>query len=136
MPRILCIDYGRKKIGLAVTDPLQIIVSGLDTVLRVDLDQFLENYLKEEAVEKIVIGDPGASNERTALLQKEIFNYKNKLSKKYPEILFDYQDESFSSHDAKAVILASGAKRKKRRDKALVDKVSAILILQDHLNHK
>ena len=136
MPRILCIDYGRKKVGLAATDPLQIIVSGLDTVARMNLETFLDGYLKEEEVEKIVLGDPGAHNERTALLQKEIINFKNKLAKKYPKLSFAMHDESFSSQDAKAVILASGAKKKKRRDKALVDKISAVLILQDHLNHK
>ncbi|MEL6986282.1 MAG: Holliday junction resolvase RuvX [Bacteroidota bacterium] len=136
MARILCIDYGTKKVGMAVTDPLQIIVSGLDTVSRSDLDHFLESYMDQEDVEKIVIGDPGDENDQTKKLQNEIRNYKGKLEKKYPGIPIEFQDESFSSKDAKAVILASGAKKKKRRNKSLVDKISAVLILQDHLNHR
>ena len=136
MSRIICLDYGRKKIGLAATDPLQIIVSGLDTIPRNQIEEFLKNYLEEEEVEKIVLGDPGRLNEQTATLQNEIVNFSKKLSKLFPAIPVVLHDEKFSSAEAKKIILASGAKKKKRRDKALIDKVSAVLILQDYLDHK
>lgn len=135
MKRILGIDYGKKRTGISTTDPLQIIVTGLDTVDTKALRPFLEKYLRQEAVEKIVIGLPYHKDGTPTVLHKDIAALAKWLNKLYPAIIIDYIDESFTSVDAKEIILSSGTKRKKRRDKSLVDKVSAILILQKYLGH-
>jgi putative Holliday junction resolvase len=131
--RILAIDYGLKRTGIATTDPLQIIASGLDTVASEELLDFLDRYLSEEAVETIVLGEPLHADGAPAHLHHLVLELKTKLEKLFPEVNVVLQDERFSSREAKEVILRSGAKKKKRRDKGLVDKVSAAIILQDYL---
>ncbi len=135
MARILCVDYGSKRCGLAATDPLQIIVSGLDTVQSDHLMIFLENYIKTESVEKLVIGLPVHKDGKFTYLKSDIDRFALEFSKKWPEIEIDFADEQFSSSMAKQIIFESGANRKKRQDKALVDKISAVVILQRYLKH-
>ncbi len=135
MARILAIDYGLKRTGLAVTDPLQIIATGLDTVETKELLPFLKNYFSEEEVEGIVIGEPKHLDGTPTHLMPKIEALIKKINELFPDIKVDLQDERFTSADAKRIILQSGAKKKKRRDKALVDKISAVLILQEYLQH-
>ena len=133
----MAIDYGSKKTGIAVTDPLQIIVTGLDTVPTNELIAFLESYLKEEEVNTIVLGMPYHPDGQPAQLAPVIRKFGKQLEKKFPEVRIAWQDESYTSVEAKQVILRSGARKKKRRDKNLVDRVSAQLILQAYMetNH-
>ena len=135
MARILGIDYGAKRTGLAVTDPLQIIVTGLETVETVKLNEFISDYFKEEEVEKVVIGIPTHRDGSYTILKTDIEKFASFISKTYPEKIIDYQDEAFTSAAAKEIIFQSGIKKSKRRDKKLVDKVSAVLILQKYLKH-
>ena len=133
--RILGIDYGTKRIGLATTDPLQIIVTGLDTVANKDIFEFLKKYLEKEEVEFIVVGQPMHEDGNPSQIAHLVVGFIRKLQKKYPDIKVETHDERYTSYDAKQYILMMGTKQKKRRDKALVDQVSAILILQDYLGH-
>ncbi len=133
MARILSIDYGTRRTGLAVTDPLQIIANGLDTIPTADLFSYLENYLQSEDVSTIVVGEPLYPDGNPAQIHHLVIGFVRKLKKLYPAIEVVMWDERFTSVEAKEVILQSGAKKKKRRDKGLVDKVAAVLILQDYL---
>lgn len=134
MGRIMAIDYGRKRTGIAVTDSLQIAAHGLSTLPTDRLMDFLKGYLKEEKVEKIVVGLPHHPDGKPSSNADEIVRFSKNLEKSLgvDVVLFD---ESYTSKDAKTLILASGAKKKKRRDKGLVDKIAAVLILQQYLNH-
>ena len=133
MARILSIDYGTKRTGLAVTDPLQIIPTGLDTVPTAELEAYLQDYLSREEVETIVVGEPFYPDGNPAQIHHMVVGLARKLRKLFPEVEVVMQDERFTSEEAKAVIRQSGARRKKRQDKGLVDKVSAVLILRDYL---
>ncbi len=135
MARIIGIDYGLKKSGLAATDPLQIIVNGLTTIPTAELNTYLEDYCLREEVEEIVIGIPHYPDGTPAQLAPKIKDYAAKLSNLLPEQKISLHDESYTSKAAKQIILNSGLRKKKRRDKSLVDKVSAVLILQDYLHH-
>ena len=134
MGRIMAIDYGRKRTGIAVTDSLQIAAHGLSPLPTDRLMDFLKGYLKEEEVEKIVVGLPHHPDGKPSSNADEIVRFSKNLEKSLgvDVVLFD---ESYTSKDAKTLILASGAKKKKRRDKGLVDKIAAVLILQQYLNH-
>ncbi|MBI1224469.1 MAG: Holliday junction resolvase RuvX [Bacteroidetes bacterium] len=136
MSRIMGIDYGTKRTGIAVTDPLQIIASGLTTVPTHELFEFIAKYLKEEEVEAIVVGEPLHPDGNPAQIADQVKGFVNKLRKQYPDIQVHMQDERYTSNMAKQIILQSGANRKKRQDKSLVDKVSAAIILEDFLNNK
>lgn len=133
MGRILAIDYGKKRCGIAVTDPLKLIATGLSTVLSHELVPFLKRYLETEAVERIVVGDPrnldGGASDATPLVAEGV----RILKKNFPEVPLTLLDERFTSRMASAAILASGVSRNKRRDKALVDEVSATILLQGYL---
>ena len=135
MARILGLDYGQKRCGLAVTDPLQIIVSGLDSVETKDLFAYFDKYLAIEKVEKIVIGLPKHKDGNETYLKKDIDDFKVKFSLKWPDIVIDFEDEQFTSVMAKQMILDRGIKKQKRQDKGLIDKVSAVIILQKYLKH-
>ncbi len=135
MARIMGIDYGSKRIGLAVTDPLQIIVNGLDTVPKEKIFDYLSTYLESEQVEKIVVGEPLHLDGRPAKIAGEVNKFISQIQKQFPNIPVVTHDERFTSKSAKEILLKSGARKKKRRDKALVDKLSAVLILQDYLQH-
>jgi putative Holliday junction resolvase len=132
--RILAIDYGTKRCGIAVTDPLRIIASGLETVPTSELLSFLERYFVEQEVDVIVIGEPLHKDGRPTSLHPQVVGLSRTLTRKYPSKEIVFQDESYSSQDAKKIILQSGAKKKKRREKGLIDKVSAGLILQEYLD--
>lgn len=133
MGRIMSIDYGKKRTGLAVTDPLQIIVSPLDAVETSTLIDFVQDYLSREVVDKIVIGQPGEDGQGSHI-ENDIQDLKNNLEKKFPTIPVVFHDENFTSKRA-VEILVMTSKKKDRRKKENIDKVSAVLILQSYLNH-
>lgn len=133
--RIMGIDYGSKRVGIAVTDPLQIIVSGLNTVDNASLKSFFTEYLNNEPVVKIVFGKPVHNDGEPTILWKDIQKWVNWLEKTYPAIKIDFADESFTSYDAKRLMVASNVKKKARKDKKNIDKISAVLILQKYLGH-
>ena len=135
MARILGIDYGTKKCGMSATDPMQIIVSAIGTVPTSELLEFLKKYIQEEDVEKVVFGKPTHRDGASTYLQEHIDVFVINLSKEFPDVSIDYQDERMTSIEAKSIILQSGIKKSKRRDKTLVDKISAVLILQKYLGH-
>ncbi|WP_190809338.1 Holliday junction resolvase RuvX [Flagellimonas sp. S3867] len=134
MARILALDYGKVRTGIAVTDELQLIASGLTTVDTKNLIPFLVDYLDNENVEKFVVGLPkqmdNSPSESEALIQP----FLKKLSNRFPAIQIERQDERFTSKMAFQSMLDSGMKKKKRQNKALVDEISATLILQAYLN--
>ncbi|MEL7020775.1 MAG: Holliday junction resolvase RuvX [Bacteroidota bacterium] len=135
MARILGIDYGTKRTGIATTDPLQLFASGLTTVATTELLDWLQTYLATETVEKIVVGEPLYPDGQPAQIHHLVIGFSRKLRQLFPDVEVVLHDERFSSEDAKMVIRQSGAKKKKRRDKALVDQVSAALILKDYLGY-
>jgi len=135
MARILGIDYGIKRTGLAVTDPEQIIVTSLKTVNTQSLLLFLKSYLQEEEVEKLVFGYPTHKDGNPTYVVDEIERFKDKLKKDFPDLEFDYQNENFTSAEAMEIMIQSGLSRKQRKDKARLDKISAVLILQRYLRH-
>ncbi len=132
--RILALDYGKKRTGIAVTDALQMIASGLTTVDTHQLLGFLNTYIEEEPVVCFVVGLPkqmdNTPSESEALIQPFI----KRLAKTFPTIPIERQDERFTSKMAKQSMLMGGAKKKQRRNKALVDEISATIILQAYLN--
>jgi len=135
MARILGIDYGEKRTGLSATDPLQIIVNGLETLETKDLENFLSRYLIVEEVEKIVIGLPRHKDGNFTHLKPKIDALALYINTHFPSIVIDYEDESFTSSQSRDIIFQLGVKKSKRKDKSLVDKVSAVLILQKYLGH-
>ena len=136
MSRILAIDYGRKRTGIAVSDPLQIIASGLTTVPTHQLMDFLLNYIKQEQVECIIIGHPKQLNNEDSENMKNIIPFINRLKKILPDMPVQLVDERFTSVLAHQTMLAGGLKKKDRQDKALVDEISATIILQTYLESK
>lgn len=136
MGRILALDYGVKRTGIAVTDELRLIASGLTTVPTQDLISFLKTYLESEKVDVFVVGEPKQMNNAPSESEPYIQAFLVALSKHFPEMPLERQDERFTSKMAFQSMLDSGLKKKKRRDKALVDEISATLILQSYLNRK
>ena len=136
MARIMAIDYGKKRTGLAVTDPLQLIASGLITVLTHELIPYLKKYMAAEPVELMLIGEPknldGSSTDATALVTECI----RILHKNFPELPVKKIDERFTSKMAFQTMIDSGLKKKDRRNKALVDEISATIILQEYLRNR
>jgi len=134
--RILSIDYGKKRTGLAVTDPLQLIAGGLATVATSELFDYLLRYVASEEVERIVIGEPrqpnGAPSENLVRVQQ----FVNRWRKQMPQIPIEYYDERFTSVLAHQAMLAGGLKKKARQDKALVDEISATIILEDYMRSR
>ena len=133
MGRILAIDYGQKRVGLAVTDELQMIANSLDTVHSKDIFQYLKVYTKTEDVECIVVGEPKDMNNRDSESARFIEPFVKKLKKEFPEIKIDRFDERFTSKIASQTLIDSGISKKQRRNKALLDKISATLILQSYM---
>ena len=133
MSRILAIDYGKKRTGIAVTDPLQIIATGLTTVPTVQLMDFLKKYVRQEAVERIVVGHPKQMNNEDSENMKRIVPFVNLLKKQLPDISVELFDERFTSVLAHQAMLAGGLKKKDRQNKALVDEISATIILQSYM---
>jgi putative Holliday junction resolvase len=133
MGRILAIDYGTKRTGLAVTDEMQIIASGLTTVETKELVSYLKNYVATENVEKIVVGLPKQMNNTASESEVYIQKFLKQLAKTIPHIPVDRVDERFTSKMAFQTMIDSGLKKKQRQNKALIDEISATLILQSYL---
>ena len=136
MSRILAIDYGKKRTGIAVTDPMQIIANGLTTVPTHTLMDFLMNYVQKEQVERIIIGHPKQMNNEDSENMKNIVPFMNQLKKKMPQMPVDLVDERFTSVLAHQAMLTGGLKKKDRQNKALVDEISATIILQSYMESR
>ncbi|HJC97015.1 MAG TPA: Holliday junction resolvase RuvX [Candidatus Phocaeicola gallinarum] len=136
MSRILAIDYGKKRTGIAVTDPMQIIASGLTTVATTELMDFLLKYTSQEKVERIVVGHPKQLNNEDSENMKRIVPFVNQLKKKLPDIPVEWVDERFTSVLAHQAMIDGGLKKTARQNKALVDELSATIILQSYLESK
>lgn len=136
MGRILALDYGKKKTGIAVTDPMQIIANGLDTVPSHTLVEFLEKYMANEKVEKIVLGYARQNDGTDSESMKYIKPFYNRLRNKFPSLDVEWVDERFTSKIAFQTMIDGGLKKKARRDKEMVDKISATIILQSYLEQK
>jgi putative Holliday junction resolvase len=134
--RIVALDYGKVRTGIAVTDELQIIASGLTTVDTKELLNFLRKYVQEEKVEKFVVGEPRQMNNLPSESEEMIQPFLRTLAGVFPKIPVERQDERFTSKMAFQAMIDSGLKKKQRRDKALVDEISATIILQAYLNRK
>lgn len=136
MSRILAIDYGKKRTGIAVTDPMQIIANGLITVPTHTLMDFLINYVQKEQVERIIIGHPKQMNNEDSENMKNIVPFMNQLKKKMPQMPVELVDERFTSVLAHQAMLTGGLKKKDRQNKALVDEISATIILQSYMESR
>ncbi|MCC8142647.1 MAG: Holliday junction resolvase RuvX [Tannerellaceae bacterium] len=136
MGRILAIDYGRKRSGIAVTDSLQVIATGLTTVPSGELVKFIADYIKTEPVELFVVGLPKQMNNQPSENMQYIKAFVTHLQRTIPDIPVQYYDERFTSVLAHQAMLDGGLKKKKRQDKALVDQISATIILQSYLESK
>ena len=136
MPRILAIDYGLKRTGIAVTDEMQLIASGLTTVESPTLISFLKTYFNQEKVEKVLIGEPkqmnGLPSESAPIIEKFVVDF----IKNFPEMTLVRVDERFTSKMAFQSMIDSGLKKKQRQNKALIDEISATIMLQDYLGRK
>lgn len=133
MGRILAIDYGKKRVGLAVTDPLKITANALDTVPAHQIFDYLKEYLKKEPVEKILVGFPLQMSGKPSESMQYIVPFVKKLQQIFPEKEIIYVDERFTSTLAQKTILDAGLKKSTRQNKSLVDKVAATIILQTYL---
>lgn len=136
MARLLAIDYGTKRTGIAVTDELQIIASGLTTVATETLISFLKEYTKTENVECFIIGEPKRLNNEASESEESIKPFLIKLSKQFPNTPIIRVDERFTSKMAFQTMIDSGLKKKQRQNKALIDEISATIILQSHLYNR
>lgn len=136
MARILSIDYGIKRTGIAVTDDYQIIASGLTTIPSEDLISFLKTYFSKENVETVLIGEPkqmnGLPSESTEIIEKFIIQFRTE----FPMMKLERVDERFTSKLAFQTMIDSGLKKKQRQNKALIDEIAATILLQDYLNYK
>lgn len=133
MGRILSIDYGKKRTGLAVSDPLQLIAGGLATVSTHELWDYLMQYVAREPVDRIVIGEPRQPNGQPSENMVRVQQFVNRWRKQCPDIPIEYYDERFTSVLAHQAMLDAGLKKKLRQDKALVDEISATIILEDYM---
>ena len=136
MARILSIDYGKKRTGIAVTDPLQIIAGGLATVSTSELFDWLKAYLSKEPVERIVIGEPRQPNGQPSENLGRVQQFVNHWRKSFPDVPIELYDERFTSVLAHQAMLEGGLRKKARQDKALVDEISATIILEDYLRSR
>ena len=136
MARILAIDFGKKRTGIAVTDEMQIIASGLTTVNTNDLLHFLKNYISKENVELFLVGKPKQMDNSDSESELLIIPFLEKLSKEIPSIPVKRIDERFTSKIAFQTMIDSGLKKNQRKNKALVDEISATIILQSYLYNK
>lgn len=136
MPRIIAIDYGTKRTGIAVTDEMQIIATALDTIETSKLIDFLVKYIPESNVGEMVVGLPMRMHGEVGQLETEIQKFIHRVMAKFPQLPIKRQDESFTSKMASQAIFMSGAKKKQRQNKSLIDKVSATIILQSYMENK
>jgi putative holliday junction resolvase len=131
--KIIAIDYGSKRVGVAITDSLRMIAFGLSTILTEEVFVFLDKLIKKESISEIVVGLPKNLDNSQNEITDAVSAFINKLNQKYPDIVINSIDERFTSKMAKKTILDSGVNKKRRRNKSLVDKVSATIILQSYL---
>ena len=136
MGRILAIDYGLKRVGVAVTDPMQIIATGLDTVATHDLIAWLKKYTQTEPVDCFVVGMPKNLNNEATDSTSHVVGFTRRLKKEFPDKPVHLADERFTSRIAQQTMLHAGLKKKDRQNKATVDKVSATIILQSYLESR
>lgn len=136
MPQIVALDYGTKRTGIAVTDDLQLIASGLTTVATTDLISFLKKYAITNKIDAFVIGEPKRLHGEASEVEKHIQVFLEKLKVDFPTLKIHRLDERFTSKMAFQTMLDSGISKKKRQNKGLVDQISATLILQDFLNYR
>ena len=136
MARILAIDYGKARTGLAVTDPLQLIANGLTTVATPQLEAFILDYINKEEVERIVIGRPMQMNGEDSENMRRITPFVNHLRKILPSVPVEFVDERFTSVLAHRAMLDGGLRKKARQNKALVDEISATIILQSYMESR
>lgn len=136
MARIMAIDYGSKRVGIAVTDNLQIISTGLKTVETKDIFKFLEEYFKKEEVKTIVVGEPKYLDNTPAQAESIILPFVKKLTEKFKDKKIERYDERFTSKIAFQTMIDSGLKKMQRRNKALVDEISAVIILQSYMESR
>ena len=136
MARIMAIDYGRKRTGVAVTDPLQLIANGLATVPSGELVKFIQGYMAKEPVELIIVGQPKQMNNEPSENMRYVQAFVTHLKRTLPQIPIEYYDERFTSVMAHQAMLDGGLRKKKRQEKALVDEISAVIILQAYLESK
>jgi len=136
MSKIVAIDYGLKRIGIAITDELRVFAFGLTTVSNSEIIPFLKKTINKEQVDTIVIGKPLQSNNRPSEIEDQILLFIKNLNKIFPKIIITRYDERFTSLLAKKTINNSGISKKKRKNKSLVDKISATIILQSYLEKK
>ena len=136
MSRILALDYGTKRTGIAVTDEMQIIASGLTTVATKDLVSFLKEYFQKEVVELILVGEPKQKDGSPSEVENAILAFLETLSKEFPTMPVVRVDERFTSKMAFQTMIDGGLKKKQRQNKALIDEISATLILQSYLYNK
>ncbi|WP_297690851.1 Holliday junction resolvase RuvX [uncultured Eudoraea sp.] len=134
MARIIALDYGKQRTGIAVTDELQLIASGLATVKTEDLLQFLKDYIAKENIARIVVGEPKQRDNTPSEIETSIQVFLKSLKTSFPLIPIDRQDERFTSKVAVQTMVEAGLKKKQRRKKELIDEISATLILQSYLN--
>ncbi|MDO4209213.1 MAG: Holliday junction resolvase RuvX [bacterium] len=134
--RVLSVDYGKKRTGLAVTDPLQIVAGGLVTVATSDLMRFITEYCQKEEVETIVFGEPRQSNGQPSENLNRVRTFVGQLKKNMPDINIEWYDERFTSVLAHRTMIDAGLRKKARQNKELVDEISATIILQDYLEAK
>jgi len=136
MARLLAIDYGKVRTGIAVTDELQIIASGLTTVLTKELMAFLKSYTEKETIELFIVGEPKQMNNELSESESLMIPFLKTLKSVFPEIPIKRVDERFTSKMAFQTMIAGGLSKKKRRNKALIDQISATIILQSYLYNK
>lgn len=134
--RVLAIDYGTKRTGIAVTDPLQIIANPLTTVPTAELLHFLGAYFEKEKVVQVVVGEPIPDAGTVSKVEIEIQKFLKKFREKFPDMPVDREDERLTSRMAHETLITGGAKRKTRQEKGLVDTISAVIILQSYLGHR
>jgi putative holliday junction resolvase len=134
MGRIIAIDYGLKRTGIAVTDPLKIIASALTTIESAKLFTFLKEYLKKETVELILIGNPHNLDDSPTDLSSDVLRIVGILKRKFPEVSVSMVDERFSSLMASRAMVEMGMKKSRRREKGMIDQVAAAMMLQEYLS--
>lgn len=132
----MALDYGRKRVGVAVTDPLKITANGLTTIDTMQIREFISDYLNKEQIECLLIGQPMQMNYQASEAEKYIKPFLNWFTEKYPGIRVERIDERFTSKMAGKAMIEGGIKKMKRRNKALVDKTSAVIILQSYLEKR
>lgn len=136
MARIVSVDYGRKRTGIAVTDPLQLIANGLVTVSTSELFAFLSDYVNREQVERIVVGEPRQPDGTPSENMERVKQFVNRWRKAMPQIPIEFYDERFTSVLAHRTMIDAGLGKKRRQDKALVDEISATIILQSYMESR